>query len=136
MTATDPTPDLQADLPDVLRMVAELGTVRPMGLVGRRILLALANAALDVEKFEGLVIDGEVYAMRWRKEWACCKCGDGKHEWRRDAPQARSHWNFTRTDAESEVRQASQQRMSWNPGSPEPHLVSHIVATTSTEEVK
>ena len=137
MTATEETPPLQADLPDILRLVAELATVQPMGRRGRQILMALHVAGLDVEKMDGLVVEGEVYAARWHAEYAVCHCGDGKHEYRRDAPRSRGHWHFRRTDADNDLKRAKQQWSAWESKSkPEPHLVTHLVASTGTELVR
>jgi hypothetical protein len=137
MTATEETPPLQADLADVLRLVAELATVTTMGRRGRQISLLLHNAGLDVGKFDGLVVEGEVYAARWHAEWAVCHCGDDRHEWRRDAPPGRSNWHFRRTDAETGLKRAKQQWSAWESKSkPEPHLVTHLVASTGTETVR
>lgn len=136
MTATEETPELQPDLSDVLRLVAELSTVSTMGRRGRQILFELAHAGDHVEKFEGLVIEGEAYGMRWHAEFAVCKCGDGKHEYRRDAPHARGHWHFRRFDADTELKRAKQQWAAWESKSkPEPHLVKQLVASTGAERV-
>lgn len=137
MTATEETPPLQADLADVLRLVAELATVTTMGRRGRQISLLLHNAGLDVAKFDGLVVEGEVYTAKWHAEWAVCHCGDGKHEYRRDAPRSRGHWHFRRADADADLKRAKQQWSAWETKSkPEPHLVHHLVASTGTELVR
>lgn len=135
MTAVEETPELHADLPDLLRLITELATVPTMGRRGRQILFALANAAHDVEQMTGLVIEGDVYTAAWTTEWAACKCGDNRHEWRRDAPEGRGLWHLARRDAEAEVKEAQRHHMSWYPGRPTPHLVKHLVATTTTEKV-
>lgn len=136
MSAIEPTPELQPDLPDILRILSELATVPTMGRRGRQILFELAHAGDHVEKLEGLVIEGEVYNARWHAEYAVCKCGNDKHEWRRDAPHARGHWHFRRTDADTELKRAKQQWSSWESKSkPEPHLVKQIVASTGAERV-
>lgn len=135
MTATEDTPPLQADLPDILRLVAELATVQPMGRRGRQILMALHVAGLDVEKMDGLVIEGEVYNARWRQEYAVCHCGDDKHEFRRDAPPGRGHWHGTKHDAQSLLNEAIARWEAWTPNRPKPHLATHLVASTGTERV-
>lgn len=122
------------DLADVLGMVERLGSVRPMGRDGRR--LAIALSAVDVEALYGLVIDGECYDMRWVKEFAVCLCGDGKHEFRRDAPQGRGHWHSTRRDVDSALKDANAAHANWYPNRPVPHMVTHLVATTGTEIVR
>jgi hypothetical protein len=134
MTA-EPTPDLHADLPDVLRLVANLATVPRLGREFRSTALALADAGADVERMDGLVIEGEAYDVQWRHEWALCHCGDGKHEFRKDWPRGRGQWRRTRREADAEVTRARQQRVSWETNKPEPHLVTQLVATTGTEVV-
>jgi hypothetical protein len=134
MTA-EPSPDLHADLPDVLRMVASLDTVPRLGREFRRTAQALANIAPDVEHMNGLVIEGEAYAVRWYREHAICHCGDDRHEYRKDWPRGRGHWHLRKDDAEAELRRAEQQRASWESHRPEPHLVWHLVAETTTEAV-
>lgn len=126
MTATEDTPPLQADLSDVLRLVAELATTPAMGRRGRQILFALSNAGHDIEKFDGLVIEGETYTASWRKEYAPCGCRDGVHRFTRDSYFGRSYWTETRVDAEQIVRR-------WGTGG---HLVTHLVATTGIEVVR
>jgi hypothetical protein len=135
MTATDETPDLHADLPDVLNLVAKLGAAPRLGRDFRRAALTLANAAEDVEHMNGLVIEGEAYNVRWYHEWAVCHCGDVRHEYRKDWPRGRGHWHLRKDDAETELRRAQQQRASWESHRPEPHLVWHLVAETTTEAV-
>lgn len=135
MTNTEETPPLQADLPDVLRMVARIATVPRLGRDFRRIALALANAGHDLDRMDGLVIDGETYSATYRKEFAVCRCGDGKHEARRDAPPGRAAWQTTRREADASLATAID-RWQWAGGrTPKPHRVFHIVATTSTEAV-
>jgi hypothetical protein len=136
MSATDETPELQADLSDVLRLVAELATVPAMGRRGRQILLQLHAAGADIERMNGLVVEGEVYDARSHAEYAVCMCGDRRHEWRRDAPHGRSHWHFHRRDADAQLKRAKEQHARWERKRPEPHLVTHLVATTSTEVVR
>jgi hypothetical protein len=135
MTATEETPELQASLGDTLAMVAKLGAVRRLGLEWRRLALALSNTAPDIACMDGLVIEGEVYAARWRQEYAVCHCGNNLHEYRRDWPRGRGHWHTTKREAQAMLKQAQDQRASWEPRRPEPHLVSHLVATTATETV-
>lgn len=121
------------DLADVMGMLARLHTVAPMGRDGRRILLALS--AVDPEKLDGLVIDGETYDITYRTQWAVCRCGDKKHEARRDAPPGRAAWQTTRREADASLATAID-RWQWAGGrTPKPHRVFHIVATTSTEAV-
>jgi hypothetical protein len=135
MTAEE-TPELHADLGDVLRMVTTLDRPPRLGAIWRKIALALTNTAPDVEKMHGLVIEGEVYDVAVRHEWAPCSCGDGRHEFRRDAPRARGHWHQTRRDAEEQVRRMQERRIISEPRAPQAHLVTHLVATTTTEEVR
>lgn len=136
MSAIEETPELHADLPDLLRMVAKLATVKRLGRDFRRLALALADAGADVERMEGLVIEGEAYAATWRQEYAVCRCGDGKHEERRDAPPGRAAWQRTRREADASLATAVA-RWKWGARSnPEPHLVHHLVSTTTTEKVQ
>lgn len=135
MTATEETTPLQPDLPDVLRILGELAHIPTMGRRGRQILFELAHAGDHVEKFEGLVIEGEVYGITWRQEFAVCKCGDGKHEYRRDAPHGRGHWHEARRDVDALLAVAVNRWSSWEKHRPEPHMVTQVVATTSTEKV-
>jgi hypothetical protein len=130
----DPEPE-HATLEDVLRMVSRLGQEKRMGRDWRRTALALTAAAADLEHMDGLVHDGEVYNATIATEYAACKCGNARHEFRRDAPEGRGHWNFTRLDAEAQLAVAHQNRLSWYPNRPVPHLVVHLVATTTTEKI-
>jgi hypothetical protein len=129
------TPELQADLSDVLRLVAELATVPAMGRRGRQISLLLHNAGLDVGKFDGLVVEGEVYAARWHAEFAMCRCEDGKHQFGTGGI-GRSYWHSNRRDADIQLRSARGVWAEWEQHRPEPHLVTHLVASTSTEVVR
>lgn len=132
-TRPDPEPTTP-DLADVMGMVDRLGATSVMGRDGRR--LALALSAVNVESLEGLVIDSEVYSITHRTEWATCRCGDGKHEERRDAPPGRAAWQRVRREADASLALAIA-RWKWGARtSPEPHLVTHVVAVTSTEVVR
>jgi hypothetical protein len=132
MSAIDEMPDLQADLPDVLRLVAELATVPAMGRRGRQILLQLHAAGSDVGRMDGLVIEGETYAVTWRKEHAVCRCGDREHAARKDWPRGRGAWRWTLREASAELQRARQQRLH-SALMPVPHLVSQLVAVTPAE---
>ena len=124
MTDADETPELQADLSDVLRLITELATVATMGRRGRQILFALANAAHDVERFEGLVVEGEVYGVRWHQEWAPCGCRNGDHTFSRDGWFGRSYWTTDKTWAAAKANRLKG------------HLVTRLLASTTTEVVQ
>jgi hypothetical protein len=125
-----------ATLEDLLRMVEKLGTEKRMGREWRKLALRISDAVEDLKTMEGLVSEGEVYALgRVWKEHATCKCGDNKHEYRRDAPEARGHWHQTRRDAETELVESKQHHVMWYPNRPTPHLVARLAATTGTEKV-
>lgn len=122
MTGPEEKPELQADLSDVLRLVAELATIPTMGRRSRQILFALANAGHDVERFDGLVIEGEVYPARWRKSYAACGCRDDAHTWTRDNDWfGRGNWMDNRADAQARVDRI------------QGHLVTQITAYTPLE---
>lgn len=124
MTDTEETPELQADLSDVLRMVAELATIPAMGRTGRKTLLRLADAAEDVDRFEGLVIEGEVYNVTWHQEWAACGCKDGLHSFSRDGWFGRHYWTMDKAWAlQKSVKVKG-------------HLVTRFLASTTTEVVR
>ena len=122
MTAAADSPELHADLSDVLRMVASLDVMTRLGQEWRRRALALSDAAPDVERMDGLVIEGEVYALdRVRQEWAPCGCKDGQHEFSTDAPWfKRGYW----TEKAAAMKTAETLRG---------HVVTHLVATTPME---
>jgi hypothetical protein len=125
MAAEEEAPELQADLPDILRLVETLGTARRMGRLWRKAALALADAAQDLERMNGLVVEGEVYTAHWRHSWAACGCRDGKHTWTRDnAWFGRAGWQETRADAQA---QADRVRG---------HLVTQLTAYTPMEVVQ
>lgn len=126
---------LRATLSDLFRMVEELRDIPAMGRRGRQILLELKQAAHDLPLMGGLVIKGDLYAVTSHREWAVCHCGDGKHELRKDWPRGLGMWTTERAATE-ELKKATAQHTSWGtPGRPEPHLVTHLVATTPTEAV-
>lgn len=78
-----------------------------------------------VEHVTGLVVDGEAYTVHVRQEWAACGCRDGLHSFGKDDPWfARGHWHERRADA-AELA-----------GKVRGHVVTHLVATSSVEEVK
>lgn len=126
----------RADLPDVLRMVATLATTHRMGAEFRASSLRLADAGHDLEHMSGLVIDGEVYGVQHKQEWAVCRCGDGKHRFNRDSTYARGYWHETRRDADEMLARAVKRWAEWEPKSPEPHLTTRLWATTGTEVVR
>lgn len=128
MTEQPPT------LTDLLTMIETLGTSPRLGREWRRTALALTNTAQALGGMSGLVLAGEVQESSSRFEWAVCRCGNERHEFRRDAPTGRGHWQQL-SDALTESKQAASQRTSWDPKArtPEPHLVIHLVTTTDTK---
>lgn len=124
---------LRATLADLLRLVTELRDIPAMGRRGRLILLALKQAAHDVPLMGGVVAGGEVHAAIVRREYAVCHCGDGQHEFRKDWPRGRGSWSTSRHDTEGRLRRVLAQHATWDPKQPEPHLVTHLIATTATE---
>lgn len=78
-----------------------------------------------VEHVTGLVVDGCAYNVRVIQEWAACGCRDGLHSFGKDDPWfARGHWHERRADATDLAAKVRG------------HVVTHLVATSSVEEVR
>lgn len=123
MTLED-VPELEVDLPDLLRMVARMAAVPRLGDEWTDLALAVTNAAEDAEMMSGLVADGEVYSVRWEQQWAPCGCKDDRHRFSRDGWFGRAGWLDDRDEAEKRK------------GRVRGHLVTRLVAYTSMEMVK
>ena len=123
MTIED-TPELHADLPDLIRMIARMPTVPRLGSIWRELALAISDAGEDIDRMAGLVAEGEVYNVRWEQQWAPCACKDGKHRFTRDGWFGRLGWMETRADAEKRRDRVRG------------HLLTRLIATTSMEVVQ
>jgi hypothetical protein len=121
---TEETPELEAELSDLLRMVTRMGEAPRLGKEWRELALAITNAAGDVEKMSGLVLDGEVYNVRVEQHWAPCGCRDGKHRFSRDGWFGRAGWLDDREEAEKRKDRVRG------------HIVTRLVAATSLEVVQ
>lgn len=89
---------------------------------------------VHVETITGLVVQGEAYTVHVRQEWSSCGCQDGLHTFSKDNPfYGRSYWHQAKRDAEAHRDERLQH---WPADRMAPHVVTHLVATSSVEEVK
>lgn len=117
---TEPT----ATLADLIDQIDRLRGVPPMGRIGRKVLLKLAEIADDLPTMTGLVLLGETHRITKVIDYAPCGCRDGRHTFSRDGSAwfGRGHWT---TLDEAEKRAEKNQT----------HVVRRTVAYTDTKVV-
>jgi hypothetical protein len=134
MNYDETLPPTSPNLEDVLGMVEALNSKADSLW---RYNLALALSHTDLNALSGLVVRGHAHEVRIFQEFAVCRCGDERHEYRRDLPPGRGHWHSDRDVAEADLRHAVEHQVIWDPKyrNPVPHLVSHYIASTQTRPV-